>query len=74
MAACAGQRGELLPSQCTTVNGVEVDISISGPGGVLAARFMAKEARAWGWIMTRDHISLMFISLTSIQSQLLYML
>ncbi len=29
--------------QCTTVNGVEVDISISGHGGILAADFVARE-------------------------------
>ena len=38
--------GLLNPSpsvQCTTVNGVEVDISISGHGGILAADFVARE-------------------------------
>jgi hypothetical protein len=41
-------------AQCTTVNGVEVDISISGPGGVLAARFMANEVRAGGWTLPQQ--------------------
>lgn len=31
--------------QCTTVDGIEVDISISGHGGILAAHFMASEVR-----------------------------